>query len=153
MCSPNCLNVCLCSNNISQILRISWYSELEDICETLFGSRTTVYRGKMPLRTLVQTEIAVRHPKNRTVILSKITKPLLRNTITVSADGAFRDDIVALLRKSPYSNINLAHAEYQPLYTFLKKYENLFNSGQRDLLLTVSNLLRQILVQFLSTYC
>lgn len=73
----------------------------------------------MPLRTVVQTEIAERRPKSQTVISSKTTKTFNReklfNTTAVSADGAFRDDMVALLREFPHSNVNLAYTEYQPL--------------------------------------
>ncbi|KAK2589597.1 hypothetical protein QQS21_012728 [Conoideocrella luteorostrata] len=84
------------------ILRISMYSESEDIYETSFGSRSTVYRGKIPLRTILQTELAERRPKSRTVM-------------SVSANGAFQDELIALMREFPRSNIDLAHTEYQPL--------------------------------------
>lgn len=57
-----------CIDIISQILRISLYSESEDSCETSFGRRSTLHRGKVPLRDVIAAELEERLPKSRTAL-------------------------------------------------------------------------------------
>ncbi|KAK9444880.1 ferric-chelate reductase [Metarhizium brunneum] len=83
------------------ILRISLYSESEDSYETSFGRRATLHRGKIPLRDVIAAELEERLPKSRTVI-------------SVSANGAFRDELMEVMRNVQNNNTDLMCTEYQP---------------------------------------
>ncbi|KAB8218283.1 hypothetical protein BDV33DRAFT_205487 [Aspergillus novoparasiticus] len=83
------------------ILRISIYLQSNNTEKVSFGSRATVYPGKVPLKDVLTVEVAERYARSKTGIL-------------VSTAGSFQDELMALLRADAYNNLDLMLMEYQP---------------------------------------